>query len=134
MQFCTLPILKAFLHRNHKDLGPTANLVTFSNEDVDLFYLHNERVHRIVPKDRLLEFDPKSGYEALCQFLDVPVPTDEQGNTLPYPHVNDTKSLSLFFKSQAVLGAMLWAAVATGGYFAVREYASPVRDFVMSYQ
>jgi hypothetical protein len=56
-------------------------------EDADyakrLFVEHNEEVKRSVPADRLLVFEPKQGWEPLCEFFGKPVPEN-----LPFPHVN----------------------------------------------
>jgi hypothetical protein len=46
----------------------------------------NQTVIDTVPAERLLVWNPKEGWEPLCQFLDVPVP--EQ----PLPNVNDTEN------------------------------------------
>jgi len=51
---------------------------------IQIFAEHNRAVQTTVPPERLLVFDVKQGWEPLCAFLDVPVPTDE-----PFPHVND---------------------------------------------
>mmetsp|Transcript_21534 Transcript_21534/g.44353 ORF Transcript_21534/g.44353 Transcript_21534/m.44353 type:complete len:321 (+) Transcript_21534:158-1120(+) len=40
-------------------------------------------VRSTVPRDRLLEFDVRKGWEPLCQFLDKPIPDE------PFPHIND---------------------------------------------
>jgi hypothetical protein len=50
-----------------------------------------------VPAERCLEFSVKDGWEPLCKFLDVPVPTvrDEKTGELepiPFPRVNDRAS------------------------------------------
>jgi len=47
------------------------------------YTVHVENVQRAVPKERLLEYSVKEGWEPLCQFLGVPVPE------VPFPHVND---------------------------------------------
>lgn len=44
---------------------------------------HNEEVKRIVPPERLLVYSVKEGWEPLCRFLNVPIPTDK-----PFPKVN----------------------------------------------
>lgn len=44
----------------------------------------NEEVKRVVPAERLLVFEAKDGWEPLCKFLGVPVPSE------PYPRVNDS--------------------------------------------
>jgi Sulfotransferase domain len=56
----------------------------------------NERVKREVPADRLLVWEPRDGWEPLCEFLEVPVP--EQ----PLPNANDTAA----FKEGIMGGAL----------------------------
>ncbi len=51
---------------------------------ITMFNLHNQDVLATVPKDRMLIYDVKQGWEPLCKFLDVPVP-----NT-PFPNTNST--------------------------------------------
>ena len=46
---------------------------------------HYEEVIKTIPDDRLLLFDPKSGWEPLCKFLKLPVPL------IPYPKSNTRK-------------------------------------------
>jgi len=46
----------------------------------------NQEVIDTVPADRLLVWNPKDGWEPLCDLLELPVP--EQ----PLPHVNDTEN------------------------------------------
>ena len=46
----------------------------------------NQAVIDTVPAERLLVWDPKDGWEPLCEFLEVPVPDT------PLPHVNDTEN------------------------------------------
>ena len=42
---------------------------------------------RALPPERLLVFEPKDGWNPLCDFLDKPVPAN-----LPFPHVNKGRS------------------------------------------
>jgi hypothetical protein len=56
----------------------------------------NEEVERSVPAERLLVWDPREGWEPLCDFLQVEAPSE------PLPHTNDTNS----FK-EGVLGGSL---------------------------
>lgn len=51
---------------------------------IDHYNKHNEEVMRIVPKDKLLVFNAKEGWEPLCRFLGVPVPAK------PFPKSNST--------------------------------------------
>jgi hypothetical protein len=54
---------------------------------VDYFRRHNEAVIASAPKDRLLVFEAKQGWEPLCAFLGVPVPD------VPYPRVNSREEM-----------------------------------------
>jgi Sulfotransferase domain len=49
----------------------------------------NQAVIDTVPAERLLVWDPKDGWEPLCEFLEVPVPD------VPLPHVNDTENFQM---------------------------------------
>lgn len=42
---------------------------------IQRFKAHTEEVLKIVPKDRLLVYNVKEGWEPLCKFLGVPIPT-----------------------------------------------------------
>jgi len=46
------------------------------------YRLNNQKVRETVPRNRLLIFDVKEGWEPLCRFLNVPVPNS------PFPHGN----------------------------------------------
>jgi hypothetical protein len=54
----------------------------------------NQEVIDTVPAERLLVWNPKEGWDPLCDFLEVPVP--EQ----PLPHVNDTEN----FQKALIMG------------------------------
>jgi hypothetical protein len=56
----------------------------------------NERVKRDVPAERLLVWEPREGWEPLCEFLEVDVPGE------PLPNVNDTAA----FKEGIIGGAV----------------------------
>ena len=64
-----------------------------------VFRDHIEEVKRMVPADRLLDFEARQGWEPLCAFLGVPVPSE------PFPHVNDTAEIK---KRIAVMNAVSW--------------------------
>jgi hypothetical protein len=72
----------------------------------------NQEVKDTVPEDRLLVWDPKDGWEPLCEFLEVDVP--EQ----PLPHVNDTEN----FQKNLIMGP---AVAAINGWW---EQAGPPED------
>ncbi len=44
---------------------------------------HNEEVRQTVPPERLLVWSVSDGWDPLCEFLELPVPST------PFPHVND---------------------------------------------
>jgi hypothetical protein len=56
----------------------------------------NEEVKGTVPADRLLVWEPKEGWEPLCEFLEVEVPSEE------LPNVNDTQA----FKDGIIAGGI----------------------------
>jgi hypothetical protein len=59
----------------------------------------NQEVIDTVPAERLLVWNPKEGWEPLCELLDLPVP--EQ----PLPHVNDTEN----FQKALIMGPAISA-------------------------
>jgi hypothetical protein len=46
---------------------------------------HNDEVKANVPAERLLVWDVSQGWEPLCEFMELPVPSE------PFPNVNDSK-------------------------------------------
>lgn len=52
---------------------------------VGVFERHLEYVQETCPRKRLLVFDVREGWEPLCEFLDVPVPSH------PFPRLNDAR-------------------------------------------
>ncbi|KAJ7891564.1 hypothetical protein B0H13DRAFT_2234827 [Mycena leptocephala] len=52
------------------------------------FVEHCERVRKIVPKEHLLEYEVKAGWDPLCSFLHVEVPAVE------FPRTNDKQMLA----------------------------------------
>lgn len=52
---------------------------------IGVYEAHTARVKATIPSDRLLVYEVGSGWEPICEFLDVPVPDD------PFPHVNTTE-------------------------------------------
>lgn len=56
-----------------------------------------DEVTENVPADRLLVWDVSQGWEPLCEFLELPVPSD------PFPNVNDSKE----FVERVVDGALV---------------------------
>jgi hypothetical protein len=84
------------------------------NAAIRIFEEHNREVIATIPPQRLLVFDVKEGWQPLCAFLGVPVPTDE-----PFPHVNDAADFSRRQRDQyrhiaRVFVPALGAAIAGG--------------------
>lgn len=68
---------------------------------------HNEAVKQTVPADRLLVWEASEGFEPLCEFLEVPLPSK------PLPHVNDRETF-LGRVIDGALGALTdWRAAQT---------------------
>jgi len=71
------------------------------------FNQHIEEVKRTVPSERLLVFEAKQGWEPLCTFLNVPIPTGK-----PYPHVNDSARMKRMLKyGPVIFGGALTAFI-----------------------
>ena len=87
-----LPVLKyngMLIEREFgKDLKNKHSVIKRFNE-------HNEEVINTVSKERMLVFDPKSGWEPLCKFLNVPVPET------PFPKSNTKED---FIKHVEIIG------------------------------
>jgi len=80
-----LPPLHQFLTAMEKVVwqGTFHNKVEDKIHAMEVFNKHIEEVKHVVPKERLLIFEARYGWEPLCLFLNVPVPIDK-----PYPHKN----------------------------------------------
>ena len=48
---------------------------------------HNDEVKALIPKEQLLVYDVREGWEPLCKFLDVAVPDE------PFPRLNDSQAM-----------------------------------------
>jgi hypothetical protein len=80
------------------------------NEAVRIFEEHNREVVLTVSAERLLVFDVKQGWEPLCTFLGVPIPTSE-----PFPHVNDAADFNRRQRDQYLhIARMLLPALGAG--------------------
>ena len=66
----------------------------FPDKDYALavFNQHIESVKRIVPPERLLVYQVKEGWEPLCRFLSVPIPSQ------PFPHLNQRTEFNQLLK------------------------------------
>jgi hypothetical protein len=90
------------------------------NADVNMYFRHNEHVRKVVPKERLLEFEPRMGWQPLCDFLEVPIPKGANGSAMDYPHVNDSKQLRFVLKLVLAVGIVHWAILIALLYLGVK--------------
>ena len=67
---------------------------------------HIDYLERTVPKDKLVYFDVKEGWEPLCKALDVPVPVG-----VDFPRINDGAAIEEFAKKHIIRGLTRWAVV-----------------------
>ena len=90
---------------------------------VEFFNKWMDEVIKTVPKERLLIFECKEGWEPLCKFLDLPIPDE------PFPRVNDTKAMLSaldrveFWGNVLVYG--LPTILAAGAAFAYHHFYNP---------
>ena len=78
------------------------------------FNAWNQSVIDKCPKDKLLVFDVKQGWEPLCKFLGKPVPDT------PFPHVNDASQMVKLYRIKNSIGYALVAVGVVGVAIAVQ--------------
>ncbi|EJU05222.1 hypothetical protein DACRYDRAFT_113399 [Dacryopinax primogenitus] len=78
--------------RNYGSLGP------------ECYTKHNARMVELIPREKLLVYNVKEGWEPLCAFLGVPVPT------VPFPRKNDTAEMKRLLRVGTMLGVIFWIA------------------------
>jgi hypothetical protein len=61
---------------------------------ISVFNKHNQQVIDTIPAERLLVFEASHGWGPLCDFLEVPVPTED------YPNSNSTEEFQKRFKAK----------------------------------
>jgi hypothetical protein len=54
---------------------------------IEVYHNHNQEVMRAIDPDDLLVYDVKQGWQPLCEFLGVDMPSED------FPHVNESKSM-----------------------------------------
>ena len=65
---------------------------------------HGKEVKEWVPREKLLEFNVKQGWDPLCKFLGVAVPNE------PFPHLNDANEIKTAFFAAKMMGLLAWVA------------------------
>ena len=90
-----IPSVHQFLNAMEKAIwqGIFHNRLEDKAHAIEVFKNHIEEVKRVVPRERLLIFEARHGWEPLCAFLNVPVPVDK-----PYPHKNKGTWVRQFLK------------------------------------
>ncbi|HYN89897.1 MAG TPA: sulfotransferase [Ardenticatenaceae bacterium] len=73
---------------------------------IALFNAWNAEVQRTVPREKLLVFDVRQGWEPLCAFLGVPVPAE------PFPHVNEREEMLQRFRTLRAI--QRWTPIVVG--------------------
>ncbi len=73
---------------------------------IEVFNRHNEEVLRRVPKERLLVYEVKDGWGALCEFLGVKEPDK------PFPHLNDAAEMRRMILLLRILSVAIPTALA----------------------
>lgn len=69
---------------------------------LEIFQRHIAEVKQVVPAERLLVYQVQEGWEPLCHFLEVPVPTGK-----PFPHLNDTRQFQQTVRQRVRLATMM---------------------------
>lgn len=88
-----------------------------------MYIKHCEIVRAVVPEEQLLVFEPSMGWGPLCAFLDKPVPVNESGQVISFPHINDRTSMNGMVCCLINLGVLLWGAVIVVLIFALGALA-----------
>ena len=71
-----------------------------------MYNKHNALVAKVIPKDNLLVYDVRDGWEPLCNFLEVPVPDES------YPNLNDSQTFKALYFGMMAFGLFYWAVYA----------------------
>jgi len=108
---------------NTKGYGMDKNLfeaITGGPESAEQFFKDwDAAVISTIPSERLLVHSAKDGWEPLCKFLDLPIPTE------PYPNLNDAASIRGVVKTLTMINYGLFyvtpalLAVAATYFFAM---------------
>jgi len=103
-QYAIDPVYAAWIdllfEMNWSDRGAMAGTDGEPAAMADAMQRWNKMVIDTVPSERLLVWDPKDGWEPLCEFLEAPVPDQ------PLPHVNDTENFQKNLIMAPAIGAI----------------------------
>ncbi|KAF9876947.1 hypothetical protein CkaCkLH20_05793 [Colletotrichum karsti] len=73
--------------------------------DLNVWYLHQAWLKRVVPANQLIFYHVKEGWGPLCKALGKPVPD------MPFPKINDGDAMDAFAKQQIMRGLGRWSVV-----------------------
>ena len=85
-------LLREFWRRKSDGFGP------------EVYDKHSAEAKRMVPKEQLLVYDVRGGWEPLCEFLEAPLPND------PFPRLNETQAMRATYSGMIMFGACVWMA------------------------
>ena len=83
--------ISVLMRHNVKNYGGWDKLITDKAGTEKKYVERTEYIKSVVPKEQLLIFNVKQGWEPLCDFLDVP---KEDIPTTDFPRINNQKELS----------------------------------------
>jgi hypothetical protein len=97
----------------HKIFDERFGMQPDTEETAKLVWERNRKwLQEIVPNEKLFFADVKDGWQPLCQALNLPIPKDVE-----FPRLNDGKAMEEIFRSWAMRGLLIWAAIF--GIFAI---------------
>ncbi len=59
---------------------------------IESYEEHNKRARKVIPSDKLLEYDVAEGYGPLCRFLNI---AESSCPTKPLPNTNSARSVNI---------------------------------------
>ena len=92
----TVQYIRELWLRRYGEIGPA------------IYEGHNADVRRVIPREKLLEYDVRQGWEPLCKSLEVELPDE------PYPNLNDAESMTAIYTGMMMFGLFAWAGYAVG--------------------
>ncbi|KAF2826493.1 hypothetical protein CC86DRAFT_417678 [Ophiobolus disseminans] len=72
---------------------------------------HTEWLKSVVPREKLIFYDVRDGWEPLCEALGKEVPRDNMGQVLKFPKLNDARSADEFAKQIMRKGFVAWGEI-----------------------
>ena len=104
-------LFSSFMRRHNKMMDAMNNRFPaycpnyYSDEKViKAFEDHNKKVIESCPKEKLLVFDLKDGWEPLCKFLGKEIPD------VKFPHINDTNEFRNHIQRENRIGYFLFSS------------------------